>query len=79
MSAADAFTRQLDTLLDDLRRAEMRLARAVADRRHWHERAVAAEQALGLYGRPTPKPYRGVSYCDEATDSGHSSASGFGA
>lgn len=36
----------------DLARCEQRLIRTNEARHHWRERAIAAEQALGLYGGP---------------------------
>lgn len=35
---------------DDLERNENRLRTQVEAQQHWRERAIAAEQALGLYG-----------------------------
>lgn len=68
-------------LCTEFTRCERRLIATNDDRAHWRERARSAEQALGLYGDADTHgrtAYRSAPYCDEATDSGHSSANGLG-
>lgn len=66
---------------EELARCQRRLANQLEQAKHWRERAISAEQALGLYGPKETSPVRrySASYCDEATDSGHSSSNGLGA